>query len=188
MGGKVGRGNLEGTSWGCTKVGRQKWGRGLGREARRAEWPILGGGRRVEGIGSLEEGERDVPTCSKIWKGVGREGVGERELGRRKRGWRARVRREVGRTKEGGPTDGGRGLVGVNKSPLGLGQFGQHLLMSGHLNPKFGGQWTVPTLGFAQVGRPNFSPKAISLPTGWFPQLGAGARVGLRRERELDVT
>lgn len=47
------------------KVGRQKWGRGLGREARRAEWPILGGafrarahlgkgGIRAGGNGSLE--------------------------------------------------------------------------------------------------------------------------------------
>ena len=110
-------------------------------------------------------------------------------MGREKLG-----RGNLGSKKEGGPTDGGRGLVGTNKrggptwTETGWGQFGQHLLMSGHLNPKFGGQWTVPTLGFAQVGRPNFSLKAISLPTGWFPNWGPGARVGLRRERELDVT
>lgn len=45
-------------------------------------------------MGAWRDDERDVPTCSKIWKGVGREGVGEREL------------REE---KEGGPTEGGSG-------------------------------------------------------------------------------
>ena len=73
-------------------MGRQKWGRGLGREARRAEWPILGGAFRARpiwervglgqvGLGAWRDGERNVPTCSKIWKGWGEVGVGERELG-----------------------------------------------------------------------------------------------------------
>lgn len=72
-------------------------------------------------MGAWRVGERGVPTCSKIWKGVGSRGrVGEETWEVRKRGRGARVRRKWGGRKWGGrkegrPTDGGRGLVEADK-------------------------------------------------------------------------
>ena len=120
----------------------------------------MGAWRKVRGMCPL------VPKFGREWAG--------RELGRGNLGG-----------KEGGPTDGGRGLVGVNKSPLGLGPVWSTPSYVRPLESKIwravgGSHLGLCPSGEAQIFSQNYFPPQLD-----GSQIGAGARVEPRLDLDL---